>query len=446
VGTPAREAADALYATPLVGADALLAALQDAQGDVAVSVVGDSTGDAVDEWFYLLAQALAAKYPAFTVKHRVWSDAAQAFGAPTTIQTGTGGVERAVVLASSGTVAAVAFPGSNITGDLDIRVKLKSPDWSNGTQTVASKFGASGNRSFRFQLNSAGNLIFDWSTDGTNLQSAANSNTPVPFADNATGWVRVVLDVDNGAGGHDIKFYTSADGITWTQLGATVTRATGATTVFASTFSYELGARTSTAEPLVGGARLNEAQIRDGIDGPTIAPRPASLWERGVGTGVPTIEGAPVLTMLNGSHPGAPISYLNDATRVKKMTPNYGQALVFFSDSHNEQNTTGQSWITLLSAWIADVLGRFPMAAPVLLTQNPRYSPATFIDTHAVRRRQTIGWARQQGYGVIDTYGAFLADGRGSALINADGIHPTQSPDGGQTVWANAVKRALQLT
>jgi hypothetical protein len=423
---------------------ALMAALREGQDDVAIGLVGDSTGDATDEWLYLVGQYLATTFPAYTVRHRVWSDATQAFAAPTTIQTGTGAVERAVVLDPGGTVAAVAYPGANITGDLDISVKVKAVDWSNGTQTFCAKFGASGNRSFRFQINSSGFLIFDWSVDGTALQTVASSGTIVPHADGSIGWVRVVLDVDNGAGGHAIKFYNGSDGIAWTQLGSTVTRATGATSVFASTYDYELGARTGTAEPLTGGARLYEAQIRDGIDGPTVAPRVASLWNRGVGTGVATIEGAPILTLVNGSHLGAALSYLNEATRYKKLTPDFGQAVVFFSDSHNEANTVGQAWINLLSSWVTNVLTRHPMAAPVLLTQNPRYSPAAYIAEHARRRRQTMGWAKQRGYSVVDTYRAFLDNGGGAALINADGIHPTQTAlTGGQTVWKNAITALL---
>jgi len=427
----------------IVGYESLVAALSEAQDDVAVGLVGDSTGDAVDEWFYLFGQYLATTNPAYTAKHRAWSDSTQKLAAPTTYQTGTGGVQRAVVMAPSGITGGVGFAGPNVITDLDVAIYCKPGTWRSGTQTFVSKFSTSGtDRSFRFQINSTGNLVFDWTADGTTIQTAANSGTTVPFADGTAGWVRVVLDVDNGTGGHAIMFYTSTDGLTWTQLGSTVTRTGTTTSVFASTYAYELGVRSGGSEPLYG-ARIYEVEIRDGIDGPTIAPRLATLWNRGVGTGVPTIEGAPVLTMVNGSMPGAATSYLNDPVRYKRMTPDYGQAVVFFSDSHNEQNTVGQAWITLLSSWVTNVLGRLPMAAPVLLTQNPRYSPTTFIDSHAKRRRQTIGWARQKGYSVIDTYQAFLDDGRGAALINIDGIHPTQVPNGGQAVWLNAIKAPL---
>lgn len=421
----------------------LMAALREGVDDVAIGLVGDSTGDATDEWLYRVGQWLAPLFPAYTVQHRVWADATQRFSAPTTLQTGTGGVQRAAVMAASGAFP-VRTPGvSTITGDLDIRVYCKPTSWHTGsTQTFASKFGSGGanvDRAFRFQVNGTGLLTFDWSTDGAALQSAANSTAAVPFADGTAGWVRVTLDVDNGSGGHAISYYTSTDGQTWTQLGTTITRATGVTSIAPATgWPFELGARQGGSEPMNGG-RIYEAEIRDGIDGPTVCPRLPTLWSRISGSGYSSIEGPPVLTLVNGSMPGAGLTYLNETTRVKKMVPGFGQAVQFFADSHNETATVGESWTTSYASWVSNVLARLPMANPVVLTQNPRYSPATFIDTHAQRRRQIMGWARQKGYPVIDTYQALLDDGRGSALINTDGIHPTQVANGGQQVWTNAI-------
>ena len=57
-------------------------------------VLGDSTGNATDEWPYLLAVKIAAAYPNHTVKWALWVDATKNFpvGDTATIQTGTNGL------------------------------------------------------------------------------------------------------------------------------------------------------------------------------------------------------------------------------------------------------------------------------------------------------------------------------------------------------------------
>ena len=421
--------------------EGLLAGLSEGTDSIGISLVGDSTGDATDEWFYMLGQYLATRFPAYRVEHRVWADAAQDFNRPTVIQAG-GATKRAVVF-GTGTGNGVAFDGTkNISGlDLDVRWYGRPTSWAVGTQTLASKFGptGAGDRQWRFQLNSTGRPQFDWTEDGSTIKPVAHPGANVPFAANTEGWVRVTFQGNSG-GNALIKFYTSTDGATWTQLGVTTTT-TASSINTTGTYNYELGMRSGGSEPMAG--RVYECEIRDGLAGPLLAPARADNWWRTQATGVPTIEGSPVLTMVNGSHPGAPLSYLNEATRVKKLTPGFSQAVVFFSDSHNEAYMTGTQWAAGLASWVSNVRARLPLAAPVLLTQNPRYAPAAQIEPHAMRRRQTLSWARANGFDAIDTYQAFLDDGRGSALINADGIHPTQVANGGQTVWLNAIKALL---
>lgn len=58
--------------------------------DVVLAVVGDSTGNEATEWVRLVAAWLAARYPAYTVLHRLWNETGVNYDAATTIQTGTG--------------------------------------------------------------------------------------------------------------------------------------------------------------------------------------------------------------------------------------------------------------------------------------------------------------------------------------------------------------------
>lgn len=66
-----------------------------------LTILGDSTGNETFEWVYLTAQWLAAKYPAYTVTHRLWNDTNQNYDAATTIQTGTGSKTLAIYNAST---------------------------------------------------------------------------------------------------------------------------------------------------------------------------------------------------------------------------------------------------------------------------------------------------------------------------------------------------------
>jgi hypothetical protein len=83
---------------PSEGANAVrfLARLKADLANVSWLVVGDSTGDATDEWVYLAATALGAQFPSYTVTYHRWDptggtayDTGTA-GTPTTIQTGSG--------------------------------------------------------------------------------------------------------------------------------------------------------------------------------------------------------------------------------------------------------------------------------------------------------------------------------------------------------------------
>lgn len=80
----------AAQASAAPSAAKLATKLEQGLENAVVAVVGDSTGNANDEWVYLLAQSLAARYPAYTVTHRLWNDGTQAYDAATIIQTGTG--------------------------------------------------------------------------------------------------------------------------------------------------------------------------------------------------------------------------------------------------------------------------------------------------------------------------------------------------------------------
>ena len=183
-----------------------------------------------------------------------------------------------------------------ITGDLDLRVKARMSDWSSGgTVTLIAKY-ASG-EGYRLALSAYGVPCLRV-YDGSGLQTKC-ATASVPFADGATGWVRATLDADNGASGYDVRFYTSVDGVTWTQLGTTVTTegviaiGTGSTSLMVG--SHSVG----TGEMFVG--TVFEAQVLDGIEGTLVAnpvfESPVNAWTR---DGATAWDGQRVWT-INGS-------------------------------------------------------------------------------------------------------------------------------------------------
>ena len=156
---------------------------------------------------------------------------------------------------------------NSITGDIDIRVKVALDDWPPvATTTLMGKVKNTSNRAYFFDVVSLNKLYFATSTDGSSgAQVAAISTATVPFSNGESGWVRVTRDVDNGAGGNDTTFYTSQDGISWTQLGDVVTVA-GTTSIVNNDSPVEIGSGFLGTSQVVEG-KIYSAQVYNGIDG-----------------------------------------------------------------------------------------------------------------------------------------------------------------------------------
>ena len=171
----------------------------------------------------------------------------------------------------------------DVTGDVDFRCKVALDDYTTatGTEFIAKWTGPS-NYSYVFGINSGGTLNLAWTTSGAVGTIVNKSSTvAVGLADGATKWVRATLDVDNGASGNDVKFWLSDDGITWTQLGATVTTA-GVTSIYAGTATVAVGAYNDGSIPAAG--KFYRAQILNGIDGTLVFDMDTSIISTGADT------------------------------------------------------------------------------------------------------------------------------------------------------------------
>lgn len=127
--------------------------------------------------------------------------------------------------------AAADYASSPDTGwvpgqELDLRARLSLPDWTPAATGII--FGQTdatfAQASVIWGVTSAGELSLTWFTAGGAIVAATSS--ALGFENGSTHDLRVTLDVDNGAGSYEVKFYeTTDDGASWQQIGSTVTGA-----------------------------------------------------------------------------------------------------------------------------------------------------------------------------------------------------------------------------
>jgi hypothetical protein len=154
-----------------------------------------------------------------------------------------------------------------ITGDIGIMVHGSMVSWNTGAyQTLVARLNnVTNDRSFWLDLNTTGKLQLNTTSDGTIgtlAQTASTVATSITAL--AEKWVFATLDVDNGASGHDVKFYLSDDGVTWAQLGTTVTTA-GVISIFAGTSPLEIGSIVAGTSQRTAG-NFKRVKIYNGYD------------------------------------------------------------------------------------------------------------------------------------------------------------------------------------
>jgi hypothetical protein len=132
---------------------------------------------------------------------------------------------------------------NSIVGDIDIDAKIL-PDlgsWTATSPVILSKDNGSTQRDYTLAMQ-AGLIRFFYSTDGVTPKVADSTvNVSTRFTNGTPAWVRATLVVATGT----VTFYTSFDGVTYTQLGATVATAAGA--IFDGTVLLSVGGLNGTA-------------------------------------------------------------------------------------------------------------------------------------------------------------------------------------------------------
>lgn len=143
---------------------------------------------------------------------------------------------------------------------LDLVAQIAMDDWTpSSPQYVITKYGST-TRSYIFGFNTGGVLRCLVSENGT-ATMGGDSTVATAFTDGQIGWIRVLVTpgVTNGT----MKFYTSTDGATWTQLGSDVSAAGYNTQLANSSDPLNIGGHTNGTTHLMVG-RVFRAQVWNG--------------------------------------------------------------------------------------------------------------------------------------------------------------------------------------
>jgi hypothetical protein len=154
----------------------------------------------------------------------------------------------------------VSTPNSaanQITGNIEITTEVSFLNLST-TYFICSKIAGPNNYAYEFTRDSNNRLVFSFSTTGSN-QIDVQSTVIQPFGVGVKGFLRVTRNSVNG----EVTFFSSSDGVTFTQLGAVVTSTIGL--IFAGTRTLGVGGSSAGSGAILG--KIYRATISNSIGG-----------------------------------------------------------------------------------------------------------------------------------------------------------------------------------
>lgn len=403
--------------------------------------LGDSTGNAADEWVILSTKAFGADFPNMRVTHELWNDSTQTYDSPSVYQPGVVDANgAAVVLRDTFTRSGSTI--ANTAADTGQVWPSTASGATNGTQWTV------GTPSY---------IMHDVNPLGPNgLKVTARLILPVGF----TGPARVHAIATTG---EEIFAEIAVSGSAYQlnlfkRVGGTASNLGTAPAVFGSTASEQTvdlsltvlnkaleAIATIGAETRNRTATLTEADTwagftdtsarRINITGSTMKVDEITAGTAGsVGT----------LRVINGSKPGAVLGY--HQSRLGIMVP-VAPDLLTLSSSHNHGTETPETLQATITAVVNTLAATYPNMGVAVSSQNPEFSPAwsssAIINAHLERIKSLRPYAAAKGWGYIAAAEKFLtrAD-RGLAWVMADGIHPDAA--NGSPAWRDAALKYLR--
>jgi hypothetical protein len=190
------------------------------------------------------------------------------------------------------------------SGDFTLETQINLANHPAATAAEFIAKGAGATYDYRFYMTGGGSLVLA-AFDSGGTQRAYVASSSISIIGGPTTWLKVTLDVDNGAGSSVAKFYQSTDGVTYTQIGTDRTLAVTYTIRdTASSFVYLGMDNPSFSQAMLG--KMYRAIFKSGVDGPTVADFNPTLYTGGAtfsaATGqVWTINGSANITP-DGNH------------------------------------------------------------------------------------------------------------------------------------------------
>lgn len=182
-------------------------------------------------------------------------------------------VARLLLPPLAGARAEVTSTGAlDLVDDLDVRLDIhaKTTDPSGANVALAGRYNPAGGFSWALYLQADRTLRLSWSTTGTPPPDAEAISTVPVVPSSARAFIRATLDVDNGSGGNDARFYIgeSISG-PWMQIGPTIT-GVGTTTIFNAAEALTAGSP-DLDNSFMPDADFYAFQLLQGINGTPIA-------------------------------------------------------------------------------------------------------------------------------------------------------------------------------
>lgn len=159
-------------------------------------------------------------------------------------------------------------PALDLTGDMSLIVDVALDDWTPAvTQTLVAKWQNAGNLSYAFSVTTGGLLQFQWTTNGTAINTATSSRGLAALPPGERRSLRVDVDVSVPATQKAVTFYTAAaHDKPYVRLDQYLTG--GTTSIFSGTSPLTIGGLTSSSQPVAG--KIFYVQANGGISGTAV--------------------------------------------------------------------------------------------------------------------------------------------------------------------------------
>ena len=409
--------------------------LKDPKQSYRIAIVTDSTG--VDGAWpeYFMRHVTNHLDESYTIKKYNWQWNEKTIAEdPDFTQIGTAGTTYSYsVLADEGGLLLTPY-GMIPEGDVEVEMKVKLVDWSpTASHTLATtKIGTTACLQLRLQAINGDDsrLTLSWSTNNVDpfvahqtFSLASIGGTTGVFNDGDTAWVKATLDVDNGAGGYTLQYFTSTDGTTWTQLGGD--RIGDNPTSMPNEEEHGPWSTFYIGQDFQPGDILYDFKVRNGIGALQSLTPPLSEWRHSISDSPVIVKPAPEFILYNAAWSGGTTALWTDEY-LRDMLPGYVDGIIY-AMTHNDMHfvaPTRQVIQGTLKRKLEDINEAARGAPIVVMSENPiaSWNEALRVERTPNFFAKQLAAAQQLGYKTLDVY-SFMIDNGFDDTWTTDGLH-----------------------